>query len=143
MAATARAGTKAPRAGVRALPPRPEPAASAPPALPEVPGDGILRFSSKAAEKEKRSHLFSIDRKQYTVLDNPPASLGLQYLDVQRTMTPSAVAAWVLEAMVGTDGLEALKNCKGLPQDGLIRVAQVCVEKLVASLEPPKEDAAD
>jgi hypothetical protein len=126
----------------RPLPPPPEP--SDEPAareLPQVPG-GIVRFSEEAPEEraEHRSVLFTIGETEYTVLDNPDAGMGLEYLDIGRKLGPFAASSWAMETMLGSDSYAAMKACKGLTTKGVQRVLEVCVEKLIGSLNVPKED---
>jgi hypothetical protein len=133
---------RAAAAGKRPLPPRPsaqdKPAARA---LPEVPG-GIIRFTEESPEDraEKRSVLFSIDDREYTVLDNPGAELGLEYLRQARVLGPLGATDWAMETMLGADAYAALRACRGLPVRGLARVVSVVSEKLVGSLNIPKDE---
>lgn len=156
MPTTVTAGAKsdgtAPRPGVRALPPV-QPAfdgteALAP--LPEVPGDGVISFDASDAEVEQRSVLFRIrdeegDVTEYTVWDNPPASLGLEYLDKLRMTGANLTIPWLLEVMLGEGSFQALRDCKWVKQAGLQRVTEVCLEKVLATLgpEPPKEQDSE
>jgi hypothetical protein len=136
MTATAKGG--GPKPGTRALPPQPAPAP--PPApLPEVP-DGIPDFGSEVTEAEQRSALFKIDGTEYTIWDNPTASVGLRYLDVVRRRGGIAAAAWALEVMLGSEALAALKGCESLTSQQLQWVTEQCAEKLNATFgpEPPK-----
>ena len=126
----------------RPLPPRPDQNGAKPAAereLPEVPG-GIIRFTEERPEDraEKRSVLFSIGDAEYTVLDNPGAELGLQYLDVARKLGPFAATSWAMETMLGSEAYAALQSCKGLTTKGLQRVLEVCIEKIVGSLDVEK-----
>ena len=125
----------------RPLPPRPGTAPEEEaPALPEVPG-GVLDFTTTpdAERVEKRSVLFRIDGTEYTVWDNPPASLGLELLEMQRSQGVMISTPWALETMLGQAAYAALREYKDLPQAGLQRIIEVVIEKIMASLEPPKE----
>lgn len=140
MTATSRAPRTRAQAATRPLPPQPkaeDKQESYKP--PEVPG-GIIRFTTEDPEEraEKRSVLFSIDDSEFTVLDNPPASLGLEYLDVSRKLGPLAAVSWAMEAMLGRDGYAALKAFKGITPGGLQRVVEVVTEKILGSLDDPK-----
>ena len=129
---------------LRPLPPRPEPD-TGPPAPLTPPGKPeILRFTAAAPadRPERRSVLLTIDDDEFTILDNPTPSQGLEYLHVIRTEGVFAASLWLLETMLGPGGYEALRRCKGLPQDGLQRVVEVCVEKINGSMDAPKEETA-
>lgn len=130
-----------PRA-TRPLPPRPQPDdGPPPPLLPPGPPE-ILRFTSAAPEREeRRSVLFTIDDDEFTVLDNPAPQVGIEYLDRMRRQGAMMATMWLLEEMLGTGSYAALVKCKGLPQAGLQRVIEVCVEKADAAMTPPKEDS--
>lgn len=138
------AGT-APPQQLRPLPPRPEPDAGPPAPLTPPGKPEILRFTAAppADRPERRSVLFTIDDDEFTILDNPVPQLGLEYLHVIRTEGVFAASLWLLEAMLGPQGYDALVHCKGLPQSGLQRVIEVCVEKINGSMDAPKEETAD
>lgn len=143
MATSSTGKPRAGRPGTRPLPPRPDPEdkPSAGRALPEVAG-GVIRFTETPPEEraEKRSVLFTIDDREYTVLDNPGAELGLEYLRQARILGPLGATDWAMEAMLGADAYAALRRCKGLPVKGLQRVVEVVSQKLVGSMDIPKED---
>lgn len=127
----------------RQLPPPPAPPSESVPRPADMPDDGILRFTNKGAPKEKRSVLFRIDGAEYTVLDNPTASLGLEYLEQVRRRGPIGAVAWAMDTMLGPEAYLALRACKNLPPEGLQRVVEVVIEKLDASMSIPKEDDED
>lgn len=69
--------------------------------------DGIIRIGDEP-EDPRYEVLFRLHGKPYEVLVNPPASLLLRYLDLQRKRGANPAFSWALEQMAGEEAYKAL-----------------------------------
>lgn len=82
----------------------------------EVDG-GAVRITKTAPPEQARIVLFYIDETPYTVPKTIPANLGLRFLQVAAHRGPGVAQIFLLEEMLGEEGLDALKACDGMTSE--------------------------
>ncbi|MGH3205099.1 MAG: hypothetical protein ACRDP5_24075 [Streptosporangiaceae bacterium] len=114
------------------------------PDQPDEPEDDnapqILVLSSKkdAAPERKQVPLFELDGKTYTVDQPQPPNVGLKYLHKLNHQGTQVAYAYMLEAMLGEDGYEALMGYDKLKPEHLDRLVDDALNILLGSHEGPK-----
>jgi hypothetical protein len=128
----------------RPVPPR----SGAAPAAPYEP----LRFTTGDSTPEKREPLFYIDDTEYTMLADPPASIGLTAMKIEAEMVDELTAAgatvqvasmkaagkaqdYIMRRMLGDDGYEALCGYEKLTGSELRQIIEICATKVYSVLE--------
>lgn len=125
------------------------PAAAAPAAVDGQASPFPLIDLDDAAEPEplKRVPLFKADGKEYTMVANPPPQWGFEALALAGDAGGADVAVggaaarsqiFILRAMLGDDGLRALRTCKSITPEKLAQVLAICSQTVYGSLESPK-----
>jgi hypothetical protein len=79
-------------------------------------------------------HVFSIDGDEYHMPADPPANVGLQFVDVLGTRGEAAATAWLLREMLG-DGYDALLDCADIDSGQLRTITNGVVDRALAVLE--------
>jgi hypothetical protein len=107
---------------------------------PDVP-DVIVLTTSKSRKAGKRVVVFSIDGKDYSVPENPPAGILLSYVDAirQHGAGSGAAEAVMLDLMLGTEGYAALRSYPDLTLKDLARVITKVTGILNGPMETPKD----
>jgi hypothetical protein len=105
------------------------------PAAPE-----LLRFTSTTDEPEQREPLFYIDDTEYTILVNPPASIGQEALHILAEEGGGPLAQvmaddYVMTAMLGEEGYAALRACKTVKPAELAHLKEIITKKALGALE--------
>jgi len=99
----------------------------------------VLRLTSEQEpEPEKRVPLFFLDDVEYTVVSNPPPTVGLRYLHILATEGEGQASFYLLSKMLGADGYEALMNYESLTQEQYDKVLEAAVTISVGKKERPK-----
>jgi hypothetical protein len=99
----------------------------------------ILRLSSTTeAEPEVRVPLFYIDDVEYTVLKNPPPTVGLQYLRILKEQGEGFAAYFLLTNLLGEEGYAALENYDKLTREQYDKILELAVEISTGQSERPK-----
>lgn len=122
--------------------PVPHPGRIVRPAPEPAPAPAVLRFASVSDEPEEREALFYIDDTEYTVLVNPPASIGQEALHIIAEGGGSPVAQvmaddYVMSQMLGGEAYAALRACKTVKAGELAHLKQVVSRKALGALEDP------
>lgn len=127
-------------------------AASRPRALPDPPKDDprddepdepdVVRLvTSKTRRPGKRIVVFSIDDRDFTVPENPPAGILLSYVDAvrQHGAGSGAAEAVMLDLMLGTEGYAALRSHPDLTLTDLARIIAKVTRILNQPMDVPKD----
>lgn len=103
----------------------------------EEPGM-VLRLSSEdPGEEQKLEDLFEIDGQMYQVWTNPSPTIGLRFLKIARTQGELAAGQYLIEALIGEDGYDALSNYEQLTDDQIEFVMKVCRRYALGETEGP------
>jgi len=123
----------------RALPPPPDDPAEEPdePVIPDV----IILSTAKTRTRGRRVVVFSIDGKDYSVPENPPAGILLEFMAAVREhgAGSGAAEAVMLDRMLGTDGYQALQSHPDLTITDLANVIAKVTAIFNAAMESPKD----
>jgi hypothetical protein len=103
------------------------------------PGPEILKLSTdQEMPKEDRVPLFSIDGTTYSLLRNPPPTVGLRYMHLARTSSIQAATDYLLEVMLGAEGYEALMNYEQLTREQFDWVMDQAIKRSLGPKDRPK-----
>lgn len=98
----------------------------------------VLRLSSEdPGEEQKLEDLFEIDGQMYQVWTNPSPTIGLRFLKIARTQGELAAGQYLIEALIGEDGYDALSNYEQLTDDQIEFVMKVCRRYALGETEGP------
>ncbi|HET9384507.1 MAG TPA: hypothetical protein VFO67_05120 [Gemmatimonadales bacterium] len=107
------------------------------PAVSEIPPE--LQFSSTPLpEYAEREPLFSIDGKVYSMPKKIPAGVALRALEEVAARGEIAGAAVLFKEVVGPDAYEALRDCKGIDEDGFAAILRIVQDKAMGQLDKLK-----
>ncbi len=98
----------------------------------------IALTSRPAGDEPDPIELFSLDGVSYTIPAKPRANLALRYLYEAKSIGTDYAATNLLEALVGTDGYQALMNYDDLTGDQLQEVLDAAQKITLGTLESPK-----
>jgi hypothetical protein len=84
----------------------------------EVSG-GAVRITAAAPAEQTRIILFYIGDTAYTVPKTIPANLGLQFLEIATIHDAATAQIWLMEELVGEEGMDDLKTADGMTPEQL------------------------
>jgi hypothetical protein len=139
MAATVRAAAK-PRPkdspARRNVPPRPVPDDDTGPL--NDAGFEPVRLAPAGAEAAESVPLFYIGDEEYRVLKRPGMNIALRYMRLVRTEGEAAAQDYMLTALLGVEGYEALMNYDGLKPEEFAQIVEIAAKLTLGPLETPK-----
>jgi hypothetical protein len=97
-----------------------------------------LRLSSKTTEMVEMVDLFEIDDVMYSVPRRPSANVALQYLDAAERLGQAAANLFILRAMLGPEGYEALAGCNSLTDEHIGWIVETIQGLVLGTKEAPK-----
>lgn len=100
--------------------------------------DPLALISS--TDEPEMVELFSIDGKPYFIPNKVRVNVGLKYLHQVRTTGDAAANSWLLEALLGEEGYQALLDYDDLTAEDLERVQAVAVEIVLGRSEEGKAE---
>lgn len=97
-----------------------------------------LVTSKDDGSEAARVRLFSIDGVDYTIPAKPRVNIALKYLWHAKQFGEDRAAAEMLEALLGSDGFEALVNYDDLEPAQLQQIMQLAAKHTLGALEATK-----
>ena len=106
-----------------------------------VDGPEVIRLTP--ADEGERVPLFYVGDDEYTIVARPQMEIGLTYLKLNRTPPgkgggEDAAIYYLLTALLGQDGYDALSAFKGLRQDQFQKIVGIATQMALGALEIPK-----
>lgn len=96
----------------------------------------VIKLSSDDPTPDKELvDLFEIDGEMYRMWLNPPASVGLRYLKINREQGTESGAQYLLETMLDGDGYDALMNYGKLTDEQFESIMKACEKYAVGAKE--------
>jgi len=107
---------------------------------PASDGEEVIDISAEPEGEPERVLLFRIGGVEYTMLKNPPPSIGLAALDLadRRGGSPQSVAladVYVMREMLGEESYRALLNCKTMDRDQYLRIVGRVMRSAMGAIE--------
>jgi hypothetical protein len=105
----------------------------------------ILKFTTADAddEPEARAPLFSVNGVEYTIPAEPRLDIGLRASRILARSNPSVAESramdYVLTAMLGEDGYDALLSVRKLDMKAFALIVATCQERTIGQVETPKD----
>jgi hypothetical protein len=132
----AKAVARRPASKAGAAPPSPPPAAAPDPDDPD-----FIRLVP--SDDEARVPLFSIGDREFTILARPRPNIGLKYLRISRKPVSKgggeqAATDYLLTALLGEEGYEALTDFDELTSEQFAKVLAIASKVAFGALEVPK-----
>ena len=106
-----------------------------------VGGPEVIRLDYATGKRPaaRRVVIFSVNGKDYSAPENPPAGVTLAYLDELRANGAVSANALLLELMLGAEGYAALRSHPTLEVTDLNKVISRLVG-IVAGTDGPKDE---
>ena len=99
---------------------------------------GPLQLTTDTETEHESVELFRIDDTPYTVQRRPRVNVSLRYLKMARTQGQETAIAYLLEAMLGEDGYEALCNYDDLTPEQFETVVKAAQDIALGGFNGPK-----
>jgi hypothetical protein len=99
---------------------------------------GIRLEKRTVPEKTETVELFSIDDVAYHIPAVPRLNISLKYLRIARNEGETMAVAYLLEALLGKDGWEALTEYDDLKPEEFQQIVSAAQKIAVATVEPHK-----
>ena len=94
--------------------------------------------SSETPDVTDVVELFELDDKKYFIPAVPRLNISLKYLRLARKEGQAAAIAYLLEALLGEDGFEALTDYDKLTKEQFQAVVKAAQKVALGTLEPSK-----
>lgn len=95
----------------------------------------MLEFVTEEETAEVRVPVFSIDGVAYTMPEHVPVNVAYKAMNMFRKEGPVATTFWLMEEMLGQDGLDAMLAYRSLNNERWNQVGKVLSEHVMGSLE--------
>lgn len=84
---------------------------------------------------DDREELFSIDGTSYYIPREIPGSLTLQAIERARKDGEVEATMWVLDQVIGPEGMAALRECPTLRREDLLAIVKIVRDRVFGPVE--------